>query len=157
MYGFFQNSVIGWAYTVPLVLIVLDFVTGVLAAIHKKVFAWNKLSGCLGKDGVQYLVTIAVVFVAQVFKAPELLLQIGSSATLLLLATSVCASILSNIQEMGASPAILAEVLPLEQYILRYLPGAGAMVTVTKPAPTNIAVPLIKPLASGIPPTAPPT
>ena len=122
MFDFFHNTVLGWAYTIPLVLILADFVTGILAAVHKHTFSWSKIAMCLGNDGVKYLVSIAMVLVAQLFGAPELLVLAGSSASILVLATAVGASILENAKDMGASPVVMSEIMTLEQALLTYLP-----------------------------------
>jgi phage-related holin len=146
----FHDTILGWAYTIPVVLILADFITGVLAAVHKKEFAWSKLAMFLGNDAVKYMISIGVVLVAQFFGAPQLLIIIGSSGSILVLATAVSASILHNIEEMGAPPALVNEIMTFEQYLLKYMPAIpfvplSAPVIVPTPLPVTSFVPLPPP------------
>jgi phage-related holin len=152
--NFFNNTVMGWAYTIPVLLILVDFITGVLAAEHNKTFAWPKIALCLGNDAVKYMVSIALVLVAQLFNAPDLLIIAGSSASILVLATAVGASILENIKAMGASPVVMSEIMTLEQALLKYLPVSHDML-VRVPNPLLRDGQTVNVIPTPLPPTQP--
>lgn len=95
-----QNDVVRWFFFGPLLLILLDLITGIAAAARTGKFALKEVSAFFGKDIMRYLGATGVVVLVYFFGGIAQATAIASALGMGTLALSIGDSIRANWQEI---------------------------------------------------------
>lgn len=107
-----QNPVLCWFFRVPLVLILLDVLTGIIAAVCTKTFQWQRLASFLGNDLLKYLLTTLAVLLCYLAGGIVQATTLASTLGMGVLAIHVIGSIRANILEIVKTSS-LAPLAPI--------------------------------------------
>lgn len=136
-----QNEVLRWFFYGPLLLIVLDVLTGIGAAVSRKQFIWQRLGDFLDTDLLKYFlvcVVVAIVYLAGgIAQATTVATLFGMGA----LAVHITASIGSNLGDIfgeGTRANALVEPIAkqaesLPQSVTEKVPAVSEQPTVKTP------------------------
>jgi hypothetical protein len=139
-----HNPVIVYILLAPLALILLDIVTGVARALKSKTFSMSRISDFLSHDLLKYISCFCIVLLSWFawgqYTATTLVTTLGMAV----LAGSIVASILENIQALLAGSALATNpvVQTIDQDATWLVDNLGK-VAATPPAqiPTTIQTP----------------
>lgn len=131
-----QSTPLGYFLYIPLILILLDVITGVSAALKQGVFTWKQVDAFLLSNVAPYLLVVALVFAVYCYSGSVLAIQVSIPLGMLAHAGSVLGSIMENLKELGVSAPVVQEVEQMGQSFIQQ-PQVSTWSSVP-PAPTFV-------------------
>jgi phage-related holin len=106
----FTNATIDSILTAPLLLVLIDFITGVVRAAKTNQFQLRKIADFLGSSFLKYLIVLIATAIVFIVSGSATASVVASTLGMGALSIALCGSILENVATLGLPPAIEKEV-----------------------------------------------
>jgi hypothetical protein len=117
-----QNNVMVWFLYAPLLLVAIDLLTGVLAAVKQGIFTWKRFTTFWTVSIDPYLTIVIIVYLTYLISGSAVASNVAIALGMLSHASATLGSIVENLKELQVAPPVIQEVENVAQSYFQHPP-----------------------------------